>query len=472
MALIVTGGGGLCLLVGFIIVGHIVGSYDLDAVLAAGDLIRLHDLYLPALLLIFAGALTKSAIPVPLLAAQCHAARRLHRPICIPLRWSRPGCFFSCDCGRCSPERTNGFSCSGWRVCARWCSAPISPSFSRISRALAYSTISHLGLITMLLSFGSPLAAVAAIFHMMNHATFKASLFMAAGIIDHEAGTRDMRRLSGLFSCLPVTATLAMVASAAMAGVPLLNGFLSKEMFFAQAIETHRVSLLDSAAPYVATIAGAFAVTYSVRFIHTVFFGPRAVDLPRVPHEPPHWMRVPIELLVLACLIVGIVPGISIGPFLHVAAVSVLGERTPVYSLAVWHGFNYPLLMSVIAMVAGLLLYALLRRYLERCEEGSPGLRGLKGHRIFERVMATVCWRWARWLEAHLGTRRLQQQLRFLVATALLAVLWLIVETGSELRLPSPTGFDPLFAMIWAVGIACAVGAAFLVGKSTTGLPH
>ncbi|MGO4841068.1 proton-conducting transporter membrane subunit, partial [Rhizobiaceae sp. 2RAB30] len=129
---------------------------------------------------------------------------------------------------------------------------------------LAYSTISHLGLITMLLSLGSPLGAVAAIFHMMNHATFKASLFMAAGIIDHEAGTRDMRRLSGLFNYLPITATLAMVAAAAMAGVPLLNGFLSKEMFFAETIETHRASLLDTLQPYVATLAGAFAVTYSV----------------------------------------------------------------------------------------------------------------------------------------------------------------------------------------------------------------
>ena len=117
---------------------------------------------------------------------------------------------------------------------------------------LAYSTISHLGLITAA-QLRQPLAAVAAIFHMMNHATFKASLFMAAGIIDHEAGTRDMRRLSGLFRYLPITATLAMVASAAMAGVPLLNGFLSKEMFFAQAIETHRVSLARQCTPYVAT---------------------------------------------------------------------------------------------------------------------------------------------------------------------------------------------------------------------------
>ena len=96
---------------------------------------------------------------------------------------------------------------------------------------LAYSTISHLGLITLLLGLNSPLAAVAAVFHILNHATFKASLFMAAGIIDHESGTRDIRRLSGLIRLVPYTATLAMVASASMAGVPLMNGFLSKEMF-------------------------------------------------------------------------------------------------------------------------------------------------------------------------------------------------------------------------------------------------
>jgi hypothetical protein len=95
---------------------------------------------------------------------------------------------------------------------------------------LAYSTISHLGLITLLLGLNSPLAAVAAVFHILNHATFKASLFMAAGIIDHESGTRDIRKLSGLFKLMPFTATLAMVASASMAGVPLLNGFLSKDV--------------------------------------------------------------------------------------------------------------------------------------------------------------------------------------------------------------------------------------------------
>ncbi|MGO4840993.1 monovalent cation/H+ antiporter subunit A, partial [Rhizobiaceae sp. 2RAB30] len=138
--------------------------------------------------------------------------------------------------------------------------------------------------------------------------------------------------------------------------------------------------------------------TYSVRFIHAVFFGPRPVDLPREPHEPPHWMRFPIELLVLACLIVGIIPGLSIGPYLHLAVVSVLGDRTPDYSLAVWHGFNTPLIMSMIATVGGVVLYMLLKRYLAHCEPDPPGLRGVIGQRIFERILVTVSWRWARWV--------------------------------------------------------------------------
>jgi len=148
---------------------------------------------------------------------------------------------------------------------------------------LAYSTISHLGLITKLLGLGSPLACVAAIFHMANHATFKASLFMAAGIIDHETGTRDMRRLTGLFRYMPFTGALAIIASVAMAGVPLLNDFLSKEMFFAQAVEVSVESWLDRATPYIATMAGLFSVTYCVRFIHGVFFGAAPQNLPKVP---------------------------------------------------------------------------------------------------------------------------------------------------------------------------------------------
>ena len=156
---------------------------------------------------------------------------------------------------------------------------------------------------------------VAAVFHIMNHATFKASLFMAAGIIDHETGTRDIRRLSGLNRSMPITGTLALVAAAAMAGVPLLNGFLSKEMFFAEALSAQASSaLLIDVLPFAATLASAFSVAYSLRFIHGAFFGPDPVDLPRKPHEPPAWMRFPVEILVLACIIVGVLPAASVGP--------------------------------------------------------------------------------------------------------------------------------------------------------------
>src|SRR5687767_2785648 len=216
---------------------------------------------------------------------------------------------------------------------------------------LAYSTISYLGLITVLIGLNSPLALVAAVFHIMNHATFKASLFMAAGIIDHESGTRDMRRLSGLWRFMPITATLAMVAAAAMAGVPLLNGFLSKEMFFAETIETHDDSLVDQALPYIVTAASLFTVAYSLRFIVKVFFGPPPQGLPRTPREPPALMRLPAELLVLACLVVGIAPAWTIGPILASAVRAVVGPTVPPYSLAIWHGFTPELLMSTIALL-------------------------------------------------------------------------------------------------------------------------
>ena len=254
---------------------------------------------------------------------------------------------------------------------------------------LAYSTISHLGLITLLTGLDTPFGQIAAIFHIINHATFKASLFMAAGIIDHETGTRDIRRLSGLWAFMPITATLAMVAAAAMAGVPLLNGFLSKEMFFAETIEIHDNSLVDQALPYIVTLASTFTVAYSLRFIRDVFFGPPPIGLPRIPHEPPLLMRLPAELLVLACLIVGVAPSFTVAPILDTAARAVLGPAMPEYSLALWHGFTPELLMSFVAMAGGLAVYVLLRSYL-LTREGPPLLRRINGKRIFDWVLVTL----------------------------------------------------------------------------------
>ena len=465
MALTVTGIGGFCLLIGLLLLGNIVGSYDLDKILESGDIIRGHSLYLPALIFILLGALTKSAqfpfhfwLPNAM-AAPTPVSAFLHSATMV-----KAGVFLL---ARLWPALAGTYEWF-WIVGAAGIITLLLGAYfamfqQDLKGLLAYSTISHLGLITTLLSLGSPLATVAAIFHMVNHATFKASLFMAAGIIDHETGTRDMRRLSGLFRFLPITGTLAMVASAAMAGVPLLNGFLSKEMFFAEAVETHADSILDRILPYVATLASAFSVTYSLRFIHTVFFGPAPSDLPKEkPHEPPHWMRFPVEFLVVSCLIVGIVPAISIGPFLHTAVVSVLGADTPEYSLAVWHGFNLPLMMSITALLGGAALYFVLKDYFATCEDGPPILRRLKGQRIFERILVEVSWRWARLAEQRVGTRNLQPQLRWVVATGFLAGLLPLYLSGFETRPFVFSGVDPRFAAIWLLGIALAVGTAYL----------
>lgn len=463
MALTITGIGGLGLLAGMLLIGHIVGSYDLDRVLASGDLIRSHELYVPALVLILLGALTKSAqfpfhfwLPNAM-AAPTPVSAYLHSATMV-----KAGVFLMARFWPVLAGTYEWFWITGFCGMMSMLLGAYFAIFQRdIKGLLAYSTISHLGLITLLLSLGSPLGAVAAIFHMTNHATFKASLFMAAGIIDHESGTRDMQRLGGLFRFMPYTATLAMVASAAMAGVPLLNGFLSKEMFFAEAIETHADSILDTIAPYVAVLASAFAVTYSIRFIHGVFFGPVPSDLPRQPHEPPFLMRFPIQLLVLACLVVGTVPGLTIGPFLHAAVTSVLGSDTPEYSLSIWHGLTLPLLMSVSALGGGGVLYILLKDYLASCEEGPPYFRRLKGQRIFERILVTVSWRGARFIESNLGTRRLQPQLRLLVALAFVAAFCVLYGSGFDPGPLSWQGGDAAFAGLWAIGIACAVGAAY-----------
>ncbi len=463
MALTVTGTGGLCMLAGMLVIGHIVGSYDLDAVLAAGPQIRAHPLYLTCLVLVLLGALTKSAqfpfhfwlphamaAPTPV-SAYLHSATMVKAGVFLLARmWpvlggTEPWFWLVGGAGLCT------LLIGGYAAMFQ----------NDLKGLLAYSTISHLGLITLLLGLNSPLAAVAAVFHIMNHATFKASLFMAAGILDHESGTRDIRRLSGLRKMMPVTATLAMVASAAMAGVPLLNGFLSKEMFFAETVFIEASPLISLLLPVAATLAGMFSVAYSLRFTVDVFFGPPATDLPQQPHEPPHWMRVPVELLVLACLVVGILPAWSVGNYLDAAAFPVVGGELPAFSLAVWHGFNTPLLMSIVAMLGGIAMYLLLRRYRSRGLVDAPLLmHRINGKRLFDGALAllTVAGRKGRRL---MGTQRLQWQMLWLASAALVAGTLPLWSQGFYVGNRASLALSPAFAMLWAVGAGCAVAAAW-----------
>ncbi|HEX2199115.1 MAG TPA: monovalent cation/H+ antiporter subunit A [Burkholderiales bacterium] len=463
-ALVITSAGGLCLFAGALVLGRIVGSYDLDVILNSRKLIVESSLYLPALALVAIGALTKSAqFPFQFWLPQAMSAPTpvsayLHSAAMVKL-----GVFLL---ARLWPAMA-GTDAWIWIVGTAGLVTLVLGAYIAIFQhdlkgLLAYSTISHLGLITVLLGLNSRLALVAAVFHIMNHATFKASLFMAAGIIDHESGTRDIRRLSGLRRYMPITATLAMVAAAAMAGVPLLNGFLSKEMFFSAALEVDGpVPLLNRALPFVAAAWGMFSVAYSLRFIHGAFFGPDPVGLPRTPQEPPRWMRFPIELLVLACLVVGILPTLTIGPILDIAVRSMLRAEAPIYSLAIWHGLSTPMLMSLSALAGGAVLYLLLQRHLGRGVERTPLLPPIDGRRIFEAVLVTLSWRWARTLEGLLGTRRLQPQLRWVVLAALLAGGWPLYQLGLEAGPLAGTPVDGAFLLVWLAGGACALGAAW-----------
>ncbi len=459
MALIVTVSGGLCLLLGALMLGEIAGSYDLDAVLAAGDAIRTHPWYAPSLILIVAGVLTKSAqFPFHFWLPQAMAAPTPVSAYLHSATMVKAGVFLL---ARLWPVLA-GTELWFWLICGAGGTTLLIGAFSAafqrdMKGVLAYSTISHLGLITLLLGMNSSLALIAAIFHIMNHATFKASLFMAAGIVDHETGTRDLRRLGGLRHSMPITAIVVTVAAGAMAGVPLLNGFLSKEMFFAESILAGSESGMQVTLPAVATLAGMFSVAYSLRFIHQVFFGPVSRDLPREPHEPTRGMLLPGTLLVLACLLVGILPGQTVGPMLDTAARSLLGAAVPQYTLKVWHGFTLPLTMSLVALGGGLAFYLALYR-MDRTMMPTPLLSRLNAGRIFD-LLNIVAIRGAGRLTHLFFSGRLQPQLLLIVCAALIAGFAPLALAGWSRGGAPLTPLDPLFALLWLIGSACALGA-------------
>ncbi|HYI87830.1 MAG TPA: hydrogen gas-evolving membrane-bound hydrogenase subunit E, partial [Burkholderiales bacterium] len=158
---------------------------------------------------------------------------------------------------------------------------------------------------------------------------------------------------------------------------------------------------------------------------------------------------------------VGVLPTLTIGPFLDVGVRALLGDRAPAYSLAVWHGFTTPFLMSLVALGGGVALYAVLYRYLARGDERTPLLPAIDARAIFDRVLLVVSWRWARGVERLFGTQRLQPQLRWLVLAALVAALWPVLERGLQFG-PLPwSPVDPALAVVAAIGAACALGAAW-----------
>ena len=471
MALTVTGMGGLCLFGGVILLGHMVGSYSLDAVLSAGEQVRADPRYPLALVLILLGAFTKSAqfpfhfwLPHAM-AAPTPVSAYLHSATMV-----KAGVFLL---ARFYPTLGGSdlwfYAVGGTGLLTMIFGAAVAIFQQDLKGLLAYSTISHLGLITLLFGLNSPLAVVAGLFHILNHATFKASLFMAAGIIDHETGSRDMRQLNGLWQFMPITGTLAMVAAGAMAGVPLLNGFLSKEMFFAETIDLDASHLIEWLVPAVATIAAALAVAYSMRFIHDVYFNGPPVGLTRTPHEPPRWLRVPVEVLVVICVAVGVAPNWTIGPVLAAMVNGTLGMQ-PEYSLALWHGFNAPLLMSAIALCAGVTVYFGLQRYINL---HSVTRLPVSGKHVFDAAVGaleTLARRIVTWLPS----TSLRGHLVWIVAASVAAMAWPLSHFGFG-QAPALTSagsgtYSVIGGLLWLLGVVGAFAATFNYRRRLTAL--
>ncbi len=358
MALAVTGGGGLALIGGMVLLGLAAGSFDLATILERGAQVQASPLYPVLLGLILIGCFTKSAqfpfhfwLPHAM-AAPTPVSAYLHSATMV-----KAGVFLL---ARLWPvlAGTEAYTVivSSVGLVTMVFAATVALFRHDLKSILAYSTISQLGLLVMLLGFSLEMAALAAVLHILNHAAFKAALFMVAGIVDHETGTRDIRRLGGLAKTMPVTALIATLAAASMAGLPPLGGFISKELMLYQ---TPNIALfgLPWLVPVLATLGATFSVGYSLRLAWHLFFGqPREAEPHERAHDPGVGMWAPSALLTALAVLLGLVPMLLAGPLVGAVTGAVIGGAAPEFDLALWHGVNLALILSMIAVAGGVLL--------------------------------------------------------------------------------------------------------------------
>ncbi len=446
MALAVTGMGGLAMIGGMLILGDIAGSYDLSVILTQKDAIQASPLYLPALILILLGCFTKSAqfpfhfwlphamaAPTPV-SAYLHSATMVKAGLFLMAR------MWPVLAG--TPEWFYIVATTG--LVTMVMAAKIALFKDDLKALLAFSTVSHLGLVTMLLGFGTKAAAVVAVFHIINHATFKCALFMTAGIVDHEAHTRDIRRLGGLRHLMPVTFTIATVAALSMAGIPPLNGFLSKEMMLEEAAHT-----VWSGNPWLvgalATIGALFSVAYSFRYIAHVFLGPKRDDYPAHPHDPGFGMWAAPALLVFLVVLIGLMPNAMVGTLVAATSGAVIGGELPYYSLKLWHGVTPALFMSIVAVAGGALLLAA-HRPLARLWDAAPRPEAKV---IFDALVEGIA-RGARRLTDALHDGALPRYLA-IFTLAVLAAGWIAHRAGAGVALDARPMLpvEPVVAVGW-----------------------
>src|SRR5690554_1187608 len=448
MALAVTGAGGLALLAGIVLIGQTVGSFAMAEVLAAGELIRHADTYPLILTLVLFGAFTKSAqfpfhfwlphamaAPTPV-SAYLHSATMVKAGVLLLARLNPA----------LGDTALWAVSLSLVGLATMLYGAWFALLQRDLKGILAFSTVSHLGLITLLLGLGSPLAIVAAVFHILNHATFKAALFMMVGIIDHETGTRDIDRLGALWAMMPLTGTMTILAGSAMAGFPPFNGFLSKEMLFEQSLTNNLLCALSIVIPLLVAVAAMLSVAYSLRLIWSLFFAAPKLTreqkaLPPIKvHDPAPGMLAPGLVLAVTSLLIGLFPMTLAAPLVNAASLAVQGDATPPISLALWHGLNLPLAMSLVAMVGGVLLVRQ-HRHLARLAALFPGR---DASLTFEAAVLRVI-KSTLWLTLRLENGSLQ---RYQALLALCALAMIGVGLANLESLTGPLGQQPVDGML------------------------
>lgn len=364
-ALIVTAIGGLALLAAVVMTGLATGNVLLSEIDV--QLLRESPFFIPAVSLFILAALTKSAqipfhlwlptameAPTPV-SAYLHSATMVKAGVVLIAKLG----FVLEGTGFESLILFTGLATMFW-------GSYLALRQNDLKALLAYSTVSQLGILMALYGSGHAFAATA---HLINHAVFKAALFMIVGIIDHETKTRDISRLSGLREKLPITFVLAVPAALSMAGLPIFGGAISKELFY-------EAMLHEGFLPIVITVTGSvMTFAYSLRFL-SVFFGPYRCDYDHA-HEAPLPFWLPALPLVMAVLLFGIMPQTVFGnPFTSATLATYFTNlAAPSFGyhaegLRLWHGVTLALFLSALTWCGGTALhfardqFALLQRRL------------------------------------------------------------------------------------------------------------
>jgi multicomponent K+:H+ antiporter subunit A len=431
-ALFITAGGGIALIAGLIMVSVVSGSYDFPGILASGDVLRDSPLYPVMFGLLAVGAFTKSAqvpfhvwlpdamtAPTPA-SAYLHSATMVKAGIYLMARMN-PALGFT---------DTWFWTLSLVGLATMLTGAYLGLKQNDLKALLAYSTISQLGVLMMLIGQDTTVAFKALVIGIVAHALYKSALFLIAGIVDHETGTRDLRRLGGIGRAMPFTMVIAGVAALSMAGLPPLFGFLAKETLLASATHPGARPIVDYVFPALAVAGGALILAQSGLFLVDTFLG-KSRDKGIHAHEPPLGMLIAPAIPALLSLILGALPEVRIvAVALANAAQSAYGEPVPV-SLALWAGINIPLVLSGIAILAGSTIFLFRRpvRYFLST--------------FHENFSLNVLYAWTLRLidiGAYAVTRVQNGQLRLYLATMLMGLGGLIFIFNAWPRMAVPVG--------------------------------